>query len=345
VSDLVVTDNDLAISTHGRGFYILDHINPLREYTPAVATEDVVLFRPEPAIRSAVQAQVRYLLRKPVTSLTIDIIDPKGNVAKQFTGVTPTASPAASLAGAGAGGAAAQGGGGGGRGGRGGGGGPTLAPIAAGDNTVTWDLRYAPATSFPNMILWGGGVQGPLGAPGNYQVKLTADGKTYTQTLVVRRNPLYAGITDKDLQAQFDLAIQVRDKTSEANNAVIQIRSIKAQIDARLKDEKADAKLKNAGGLATESLGSIEADIYQVKNEAGQDPLNFPIKTNNKLASLLSMINHGDGPPTGQSPVVFELLKAQLKAETDRLAKVIAVDLVAFNAECKRLGLEPITVK
>jgi hypothetical protein len=347
VSDLIVTDNDLAISTHGRGFYILDHINPLREYTPAVATEDVVVFRPEPAIRSAVQASIRYLLRKPVQSLTIDIVDPKGTVAKQFIGagaaapalVAGAAAPAAG--GRGAGGAGA--GGGGGRGGRGGGG-PAMASMGAGDNTVTWDLRYAPATSFQGMILWGGGTNGPLAAPGNYQVRMTADGKTYTQTLVVRRNPLFTGVSDRDLQAQFDLAIQVRDKTSEANNAVIQIRSIKSQVADRL-GKSQDAKLKAAGDLLTKNLSAVEEDIYQVKNQAGQDPLNFPIKTNNRLASLLSMVNHGDGAPIGNAPVVFADLKIELKGETDRLAKALATDFVAFNVELKRLGLDAINDK
>jgi hypothetical protein len=357
VSDLIVLDNDLAISTHGRGFYVLDHINPLREYTSAVATEDVVLFRPEPAIRSAVQASVRYMLRKPVTSLTIEIVDPKGNVAKQFAGGSAAATVGAAAAGR-AGGAAianvpgdnacsmpAQGGrGGGGGGGRGGGGGQGTPSIAAGDNSVSWDLRYAPATSFPNMVLWGGGVQGPLAAPGNYQVRLTADGKTYTQTLVVRRNPLFADVSDKDLQAQFDLAIQVRDRTSEANNAVIQVCSIKSQVLDRT-GKSQDAKLKAAGDALARNLSAVEQDIYQVKNEAGQDPLNFPIKTNNRLASLLSMINHGDGAPIGNAPVVFADLKLELKSETDRLAKVLATDFVAFNVELKRLELTPISEK
>src|SRR5262249_51048396 len=121
--------------------------------------------------------------------------------------------------------AAAQGGGG--RGGRGGGGGNATPALTAGVNSVSWDLRYAPATSFPNMILWGGGVGGPLAAPGTYTVRMTVDGTTQTQPLVVRRHPLYKDVTDADLQEQFDLAIQIRDKTSEANNAVIQIRNIK----------------------------------------------------------------------------------------------------------------------
>src|SRR4029450_11317181 len=81
-------------------------------------------------------------------------------------------------------------------GGRGRGGAPT-APMIAGLNRVTWDLRYAPATSFPGMVLWGGSVNGPSAPPGVYQVRLTADGKPLTQPLVVKRHPLRSA-TDAD---------------------------------------------------------------------------------------------------------------------------------------------------
>jgi hypothetical protein len=216
--------------------------------------------------------------------------------------------------------------------------------MAAGMNSVSWNLRYPDATSFPNMILWGGGVGGPAAPPGTYTVRLTADGKVQTQPLVVKRHPLYKDVTDADLQAQFDLAIQIRDKTSEANNAVIQIRAIKTQVADRLSKSQ-DAQLKASGDKLTKSLSAVEEDIYQVKNQAGQDPLNFPIKTNNRLASLLSMVNHGDGRPIGNAPVVFKDLVAELKNETDRLTETLLGDLAAFNTHAKRLGLDQVTGK
>src|SRR5678815_218125 len=137
------------------------------------------------------------------------------------------------------------------------------------------------------MILWGGGVTGPLAAPGTYQVRMTVDGAAQTQPLVVKRHPLYTA-TDAELKEQFDFAIQVRDKVSEANNAVIQIRNLKSQVADRLTKSNGDAALKAAGDKLVANLSAVEADIYQVKNQSGQDPLNFPIKTNNRLASLLS---------------------------------------------------------
>jgi len=191
------------------------------------------------------------------------------------------------------------------------------------------------------MILWGGGVTGPAAAPGTYTVKLTANGKTQTQTFVVKRNHLFRDVTDADLQAQFDLAIQIRDSTSEANDAVIRIRDLKAQVADRLSKSNGDARLKSASEALSEDLSSVEEAIYQVKNQSGQDPLNFPIKINNRLASLLSVVNTGDGRPIGNALPIFNSLKADLKVQTDKL-KTTDKQIAAFNAEAKRLGLEPI---
>jgi hypothetical protein len=157
----------------------------------------------------------------------------------------------------------------------------------------------------------------------------------------VRRNPLFKDVSDADLQAQFDLGIQIRDKTSEANNAVIRIRDLKAQAAARL-GQNPDARLKAAADKLTANLSAVEGEIYQVKNQSSQDPLNFPIKVNNRLASLLSIVTRGDARPIGNAPAIFKDLTAELKVQTDALAKVLATDLVATNTELTRLGMENI---
>ena len=82
--------------------------------------------------------------------------------------------------------------------------------------------------------------------------------------------------------------------------------------------------------------------IYQVRNQSGQDPLNFPIKVNNRLATLLSMNEQGDGRPTNNMPEIFGILTTELKGYTDQLAKVYKTDLVAVNKELVRLKLMPL---
>src|SRR4029077_3699826 len=121
-----------------------------------------------------------------------------------------------------------------------------------------------------------GSVNGPTALPGTYQVRLTTDGKSQTQPLVVKKHPLHT-VSDADLKEQFDLASQIRDKVTEANNAVIQIRAIKQQITDLLAKTQ-DTDLKSAGDRLTKDTSAIEEEIYQVRNQSGQDPLNFPIK-------------------------------------------------------------------
>ncbi len=329
VSDLIVWRNDLAISTHGRGFYILDHIAPLEQYSPAVeAAPDAYLFAPPPAIRSTDGATITYWLKHPAKQVSIDILDAAGHVIREYKPDTTN------------GGRGGRGGRGGGRGGFGGG-----APSKAeGVNHFTWDLRYEPAKSFDGMILWGASTQGPAARPGRYTVRLVADGRTQNQPVTVKRNPLFTDVSDADLQAQFALAIRVRDKLSEANQAVIDVRNVKSQVDDRLKKSD-DSTLKQLGDKLTTDAGGVERNIYQVQNQSGQDPLNFPIKINNRIGTLLSSVNQGDGRPIANAEPIFDYLTGKLKVQTDALSKVWATDLAAFNAQAKKLGLPPINPK
>jgi photosystem II stability/assembly factor-like uncharacterized protein len=328
VHDLIVKGADLAIATHGRGFYVLDNINPLRQYMPSMAsTNKVVLFKPAVAIRSTEPAPIQYWLKSPAEKIRVDILDPHGQLVRSYADSANADTTDRANAG-------------GGRRFRG----FSAAPSRkAGLNTFSWDQHYASAVTFPGMILWGASTQGPDAPPGQYTVRLTADGQTVTQPLVVKRNPMHEA-TDADLQKQFALAIQLRDKVSEANNAVIQIRDLKSQVADRLA-KSSDAGLKTAGDKLTTDLSAVEGEIYQVKNQAGEDPLNFPIKVNNRLASLLSVVTSADGAPIGNAWPIFTELKADLKVQTDRLAKVLATDLPAFNAQAKRLGLTVVTPK
>jgi hypothetical protein len=302
----------------------------------------VHLFAPEDGIRSAGGVNVRYWVRQPLDGLKIEIADPKGAVIRTFEGPAAGATPPPGRGAGGggrAGGAGAGGGQGGGRGGAGFGGG---APSGAvGLQSVNWDMRYPGPTTFPNMILWGAGNQTPAAPPGTYQVRLIAGGRTLTQPFRIRRNPAYADVSDADLQAQFDLAMRIRDKVTEANSTVIRIRDLKSQLEQRLAASK-DAQLHNAGAALQKSLSAIEEDIYQVRNQSGQDPLNFPIKLNNRLASLLSVVNRGDGRPIGNAEPIFNDLVAELKVQTDRLQQVLGKDLATFNTHARRLKLEEV---
>jgi photosystem II stability/assembly factor-like uncharacterized protein len=339
VSDLVIEGKDVVIATHGRAFYILDDITALRQLTPAVVTEDLHLFHPPAAERNVGTARIGYYLSKPVDKLTIDIMDAKGQVIRSFTGTTEDDRRGAGRGGRGGEGEAdAEEGGGGGRGGF-----TPPVPRKAGLNHFQWDLRYPGAKSFTGMILWGGSTQGPTAVPGAYQVRLTANGKTVTEKFEVLKDPRLDNVTVADLAQQFTLAMQVQDKFSEANEMVIVIRELKKQLDDRLK-KSADADLKTAADHLRAKLTAVEEEVYQVRNRSSQDPLNFPIKLNNKLAALEASILRGDGKPTAASYEVFRVLQEKLGEQKRGLDAVLATDLPQVNKLLSGRNLDVLTV-
>jgi photosystem II stability/assembly factor-like uncharacterized protein len=364
VSDIWVEGNDVAISTMGRSFYVLDDVNPLRQYGASVTSAPTAyLFKPGDAIRTATPARVAYWLKKPAQNLKLEILDGKGQVVRSFDGAVPGAGRGARGAdgrGAAEAGAApgrgAESGQATGRGAEGeapsddeegggrGRGGPPTASMAAGMQRFTWDLQAQPVVNFPGLVLWGATQNGPVVLPGTYQARLTVDGGTpQVQSFTVKKHP-YHTATEADLQAQFELASQIRDKVNDANNAIIQIRRIKQQLADRVtKTSNADAK-----AIAEElikELTAVEENVYQVRNQSNQDPLNFPIKTNNRLASLLRVVEAGDGRPTSSTGPIFNDLKGELQAETDRLQRTLSTYLPRFNQLAQRIGIEPIPEK
>jgi hypothetical protein len=141
-------------------------------------------------------------------------------------------------------------------------------------------------------------------------VKLTVDGRTLTQPLVVKKHPLRT-VSDAELAEQFEISMQIRDKASEANLAIIQIRRVKEAIKDRM-SKSTDGDLRVVANRLTQTLTAVEEDVYQVRNQSNQDPLNFPIRINNRIASLLRVVETGDGRPTGNVMEIFNDVKAEI---------------------------------
>ncbi|HYW30468.1 MAG TPA: glycosyl hydrolase, partial [Gemmatimonas sp.] len=202
VADLIVEANELVIATHGRGFWVLDNIGPLRQANATIAAADVHLYTPPAAVRSGTGASITYAFKSMPRAAKLEVLDSTGAVLRAFE--ADTAASGANAAAAPTGGRR--------------GGGASVIPRNAGLNRFTWDLRTAPISSFPGMILWGAGTNGPVVPPGRYTLRLSADGRTVTAPLVVQRNPRLADVTDADLHAQYQFGRRVRDKATEANN-------------------------------------------------------------------------------------------------------------------------------
>jgi hypothetical protein len=214
----------------------------------------------------------------------------------------------------------------------------------AGLNMFAWNLRYPDASVFENMIFWAGGVAGPVALPGAYSVRMVVNGQSYTQPLTIVKDPRTTA-TDADLREQFALLMRIRDKTSQANDAVKTIRAVKAQLTDRSKKMPADksAAFASAANALTSKLSAVESEIYQVKNQSSQDPLNYPIKLNNKIAALSGVVGGTDAKPTSQSYTVFNDLSTQLDAQLARMRDALSV-LPSINASLTAVGLAPIVV-
>ncbi len=322
VSDLIVESNELVIATHGRGFWVLDNLAPLRQATPQILASDVHVFTPPVGYRSGAGIAISYMFKSAPARASLEILDSAGAVVRTIEPDT------AAAAGPRAGGRRR--------------GGEASLPDKAGLNAFVWDLRAQGITSFPGMILWGGGTAGPAVPPGRYTARLTADNRVATAPLIVKANPWIPDVTAADMHAQYQFGKRVRDKATEANNAVIAIRRVKAQLTDRQKKAAEDTALKAAGATLVTNASVVEDSTYQVRNQSGQDPLNFPIRVNNRLATLLSMSERGDGRPTTNMPEIFGILNTELGRYTTRLTQIWATDLVNVNKELTRLHLPPL---
>ena len=177
--------------------------------------------------------------------------------------------------------------------------------------------------------------------PGTYTVRLTADGQARETQVEIQRHPWIEDVTDEDLHAQYAFSHQIWEKVNEANSAVVQIRRARTQLMEPLEGTD-DRGLREAAHAFLTKAGEVEGNIYQVRNRSNQDPLNFPIKVNNRLANLLSMVERGEGRPNDGMREVFQIMVDELAGYTETLDGIWANELAAVNGELERLGLEPL---
>jgi photosystem II stability/assembly factor-like uncharacterized protein len=214
-------------------------------------------------------------------------------------------------------------------------------------NRFVWDLRYADSVKFPGMILWAGEMRGPKVVPGRYQVKLTVDGKTITESFEVKPDPRLT-TSPADFAKQLELGLKIRDKVTETHNAIIQIRDVRKQVDDLLKRIVGQPSFKVINDAATtlkKNLAAVEESLYQTKNQSSQDPLNYPIRLNNKLAALAGVVSSADAAPTDQSYGVYDELVVQIDAQLARLAQVMKDDVPGFNQLVRDQNIPAVTVK
>lgn len=319
ITDLVVKGADLAVATQGRSFWVLDDVSPLRQAQGAAA--GVRLFAPAPAVRFAPGATFYYSLDrvpKEGEEVTLEVLDSSGRLVRRFSSNPPKEEDAPpsdddDFPGRDRG--------------------PKKLAVKAGLNRFVWDLSGEPPKRIKNLILWGGLPSGAPTAPGTYTVRLSAFGRTDTQTLEVRRDPRVA-TTDEDLRRQHELLAKINGKLTEAHAALDRSRAAREQVTAaaeRAKGLAQEKEIAEAADSLKKRLTAVEEKLYQTKNQSNQDPLNFPIRLNNKLSWLAGVVASAESAPTDQSVALYEELAGKIDAELAALKTLLETDLRAFN--------------
>ncbi|MGI8496273.1 MAG: WD40/YVTN/BNR-like repeat-containing protein [Gemmatimonadaceae bacterium] len=379
VHDLAIKNNDLIAATHGRSFWILDDISPLRQWKSSDPAQALHLYKPADAYRVGwggpantngvhpvgmnppTGAVIYYSLAKGGQEVTLDILDGRGTLVRSFSsrqdpqvaldslrgdsvkkvredslkkvGGKPDSSrvetkgeeqneneekpfprPVPP---------------------------PPRVPDKQGLNMFAWNMQYSRASAFAGMI--NVQVDGPLALPGNYWVRIRTAGQTDSATFQLKLDPR-SKATRADLEAQLAFLLKVRDTTTAANNAVLTIRNVRSQLDDRgRRIPAAQSETFRTTSLSLrQGMDSVEGAIYQVRNQSGQDPLNYPSKLVERISSLAGAAGAGDYRPTAQMVEVYRYFAPGLQTQLLAFRKLMRDDLPKVNAALRAAGLPEI---
>ncbi len=341
VADLAWKDDNLIAATHGRSFWMIDDLTPLHQLKSEQANRSSVLFKPAATYRMPSQGGYReprkgegenrpggvlvHFYLKSVddkTEVKLEILTSNNEVIKTYSNKAKER--------------------------------PEQLTVKTGGNRFVWDMRYAGYKTFPGMVFYGSPNQGPKAVPGKYKVRLTvnlptgqAGGESQEQEFEILKDPR-VNTTSEEFRAQFDFLTKVRDKVTEANQGVIDIRKIKEDLSSLKSKVGTEAQYKeliDAVKKFEEELTIHENNIHQTKNRSVQDPLNYGIKMNNRLAHLMVEQAAGDFPPTQQGEQVREMLTKMVDDELLKLRSTINQNTERINNMAKEKGIEVVMIK
>ena len=327
VRDIAFHEADLAIATHGRSFWVLDDITPLREATAEAADAATHLFTPAPAVRvheretyvipvdgvagTPPDAILNYAIGPAgAASVRLDIVDAAGRTA-----FTASDAPSSS---------------------------PRLA-VTPGGHRVTWDLRYPLPELIQGTAYDERDPRGVLAVPGRYTVTLTAGTRVLTAPLEVVKDPRSSATTEA-MQAEFDLASRLMGMLGEVHAVVRQIQGVRAQIDAvRARAARSDAgpRLEQVDKAANDILNQL----YEPNAKSNSDLLNYPMRLNVRIAYLEDEVDYGDGAPTEQFQQMASEYRRAVDAEKARWNSVVTSDIPALNRQLGAINLPPIVIR
>jgi photosystem II stability/assembly factor-like uncharacterized protein len=348
IHDLAVKDNDLVAATHGRAFWILDDVSPLRQENSVIAADVFHLYQPATATRlhfpDAVDRKrpvgdnppkgailYYYLRSKPADKeeVTIEISDAQGKRVRQLSSIRkgemeqPPEWPDLEKS-------------------------ADLLPAEVGLNRFAWDFRSDPPTQIPGAFYEGEPPRGPLAVPGTYQVRLTVKGKTQSVPLIVTIDPrIQHRVTAADLQMQMELAYKVRQDIDGLHRAVNQIRGLHNNLQTLEKWTAAGAPKSEVIGAAKaldQKISQVEESLIQVKMKSSEGNLRYPNMLNEQYASFNDLIQGFDQSPTAQQLLVYDDLHGRLGSQLAKWREIQTADVQALNDLMRKNGVPTLSV-
>ena len=304
ITDLQVHRGDLVVATQGRSFWIMDDLAILRQLASGQAGSSTHLYEPVDGLRTQLGgfggsltptspqpgAKIYYSLSEKPDSITLEILDKNDEEVKTFRQKDGEGLSA-----------------------------------KKGLNRFVWDMRYPAPDVVDDAIMSLSYTGGPKAPTGDYRVRLTVDGKSFEQPFIINKDPRWTDISDSDLQAQFDLAIKVRNELTKVNDVIRSIRSAREQlvsVSALALKADYEAGIQQQADSLVQDLTKLENELIQTKNESGQDPINYPPKLDNQLAYLYTIIFGQDTRPTEGSYERYRDLQAQSKQYYQKFSKL-----------------------
>jgi photosystem II stability/assembly factor-like uncharacterized protein len=343
IRDLVVKDDDLVVATHGRAFWVLDDLTPLRQVNDGVAQADMKLYDPQTAVRLHYPDEVDthqaagtnpppgaiidyYFKEAPKGEVTLEILDAQGKPIRHLSSKKKKGDeqppewpdqvqPIKTI------------------------------PAKEGMNRFAWDLRYDDPVQTPGAFYAGSGPRGALALPGDYQVRLTANGKTETATLHLAIDPRVKDM-ESGMRRSFELSMTVNERISQLHQAINEIRETQSQI-ASLHTRFADnERLKPALASADEmetKMSTIEEKLIQVKMKSSEGNLVYPNQLNEEFDTF-SRVIESDAAPTEPQLEVFKMLDGRLEEELKNWAELKNEDVPKINELIKQADIPALTV-
>jgi photosystem II stability/assembly factor-like uncharacterized protein len=343
IHDMVLHDDDLTVATHGRSFWVLDDVSPLRQASPSIAVEDAHLFTPRTAFRTraghidprhypigenppAGAIFYYYLKEEPKDAAKLEFLDEPGKVIRSYSSDEKKKEEAAQ------------------EGERD----ETIdhIPAKAGLNRFAWDLRYDLPAKIPQAIYDSGEPAGPLVLPGKYQVRLTVAGKSQTAAFEVKMDPRVQ-VSAEDLRQQFELTLKMRERQDEMNKTILGIRDLRVQLLALEKRIGTDDSVKSLASASLDlrkKVGAIEEELIQVNSKASEDEANYPTKLNSKFGYLQSVVDSADAAPTAAEVSVFADLDQRLALQLTKWREILARDVPALNDTMRKNNIPRVGV-